>query len=64
MKDVQLLMGIRRGVARLRDEERLYKRAMASVQKVTQVVGFDAWDQIEAEAKRRGAITPIPGRDL
>jgi hypothetical protein len=55
------------GRARVRDEQRLYERAQKLTSRVATKRGMDPYDaenQISAEARRRGPITPIPGKDI
>jgi hypothetical protein len=52
--------------ARIRDQQKLYKRLQRDVESVVKKSGADtqsAHDQIVAEAKKRGCIRGIPGKD-
>jgi len=68
VRATQLLMGVRHGGrVRLQDEERLYKRMRAAIEKVAKKYNADLVDvsvQVESEARHRGAITPMLGKDL
>jgi hypothetical protein len=51
----------------IRDQRRLYNRMMAAAKRVADRAGIDvgaAAEQIAREAKRRGCITPTPGKDV
>lgn len=52
--------------ARVRDQQRLYERMQRNVEAVARKAGMDTdstHEQIIAEAKRRGCIAPLPGKD-
>ncbi len=52
---------------RIADQQRLYNRMttkIAAVAKRRKMDTLDAHDQIVKEAKRRGGICPLPGKDL
>lgn len=64
--DMQRYLGAL-GKVRVRDEQRFYDRAMKSVRKIAERTGMDVedvWDQVEAEARRRGTTLPMPGKDF
>jgi len=55
------------GHARVRDQQKLYTRAMRLTDKVATKRGMDAndaHDQLTREARRRGPICPMPGKDI
>lgn len=62
----QLYMG--KGLTcRIRDEQKLYRRAQAATARVAKKRGMDVYEaerQITAEARRRGGICPMPGKDI
>ena len=48
-------------------QQKLYARATRAVDRVVKATGLsrgNAWSQIEAEARRQGAIRPVPGQHL
>ncbi len=50
----------------VKTQQRFYTRMDKAISAVAQKSGVDrqsAWNQIQAEAKRRGCITPVPGKD-
>jgi hypothetical protein len=52
---------------RISDEQKLYARMMKAIANVAKKRGMDegdAYRQITAEARRRGGITPMPGKDI
>lgn len=51
----------------IRDQQRLYARMLTAAKRVADRAGIDvgsAAEQIAREAKRRGCITPTPGKDV
>lgn len=51
----------------IRDQQRFKVRIDKFVDKIVKSTGNDdknVWDQLEAEAKKRGVITPTPGKDF
>ncbi len=55
------------GQVRVRDEQRLYKRVSAHVEKISVKGCLDAgdvWDQLSSEAQRRGIRMAVPGKDI
>lgn len=48
----------------VRDQQKLYTRMRRALDAVTQKYGDDAERQILGEAKRLGAILPVPGKDV
>lgn len=53
--------------ARPRDEQKLYAKARKAVDKAAADHGMtelSAWEQVEAEARKRGKIRPMPGKDI
>lgn len=68
VKAVQLLLGSRRGATmRVRDEQKLHDRAWKLVRGIATITGMDeidVWNQVEAEARKRGLKTPLPGMDI
>ena len=66
VKEMQIYLGSI-GRTRLPDEQKLYKRAMKSCEKVSDESGVSldsVFSQVEAEARRRGAVMPSPGRHI
>lgn len=52
---------------RIRDEQKLYQRAVKLTEKVATKRNMDPHEaerQITAEARRRGGICPMPGKDI
>ena len=52
---------------RLSDEQKLYRRMNSKIAAVAKRRGMDegdAYRQIMDEAKRRGGIMPMPGKDI
>ena len=67
IRDMRLLLGGRRARMRIRDEERLQSRVKKHVDDIVQITGMDptdVWNQLENEARSRGAMTPLPGKDI
>lgn len=66
MRAAQLYIG--KGLTmRISDEQKLYSRMNRKIASVAKRHGMDeaaAYQQIMAEAKRRGGITPLPGKDV
>ena len=55
------------GWARPQDEQKLYRRATKALQRIEMMTGLDAsnvWGQIEAEARKRGVVRPMPGHHI
>lgn len=53
--------------ASVRDQDKLYRRAKRAVDAICKRYGMEVahcWNQVEAEAKRRGPIRPMPGKDF
>ena len=53
--------------ARIRDQQKLYNQKERVVDRVAAVSGMDrivVSEQIDAEARRRGCITPLPGHHI
>jgi hypothetical protein len=51
----------------VRDQQKLYARAHAAAARIAKAKGMDVYNvtvQLEQEAKRRGALMPMPGRDI
>lgn len=51
----------------LRDQQRLYARTMHEVDRLvdqTKLTRADVWDQVATEARARGLVLAIPGRDI
>lgn len=51
----------------MRVQQRLYDRAQAAARRIAAKTGADAGDvgrQLGDEARRRGCITPMPGKDI
>lgn len=66
VKVMQLYLGSVDYVS-VRDQERLYRRAMKQVEKIADQTGqlsSDIWSSIEGEARRRGPVRPLLGKDL
>jgi len=51
----------------IRDQQRLHTRMMSAINRVAAKAGISetsAFEQITAEARRRGCPTPTPGKDI
>lgn len=68
VRDMQVYLGASRpGTVRVRDAQKLYDRVRKKVDRIADKAGISvesAWDQIEAEARRRGVVSPMPGKDF
>lgn len=68
VKAMQLYLGIACDPrARLRDEQKLRARVarkVATIVKSTGNTDDNVWNQLENEARRRGKICPLPGKDI
>lgn len=68
VKALQLYAGASNANAcRIGDQQKLYRRAQAKVEAVIKATGVDAtdaWEQLGAEARRRGSICPMSGKDI
>ena len=67
VKAAQLYHGSAREHMRIKDEQKLYDRMQRKIDAVARRRGIDrnaAYEQIVGEAKRRGGITPVPGKDI
>lgn len=65
VKAVQLYAGSTS--CRIHDSQRLFTRMHAKIDAVVKATGMDRDDahaQIAAEARRRGPICPMPGKDI
>lgn len=65
VKAAQLYFGCNGHVA-IRDEQKLYGRLRKRVAAVAEKRGVseeDAYGQIAREARKRGAVCPLPGKD-
>lgn len=66
VKEMQLYMGSQ-NYASIRQQEKLYARFTKSANQIAGATGMllaDVWRQLEAEARKRGAIRPQPGKDI
>ena len=55
------------GYVRARDEERLFKRAEAVADRIAKRMCVEAdavWSELAREARKRGSIRPIVGKDF
>lgn len=55
------------GKVNIRDQQRLYDRMMAKIDSVVKKRSLDrqqAHETIVGEAKKRGGVCPIPGKDM
>ena len=66
--DMQVYLGANRSpTRRIRDTQRLYDRVRRKVDRIADKAGIppdSAWSQIETEARSRGIISPMPGKDF
>lgn len=65
VRAMQLYMGSEG--ARIRDQQKLYNRAHKLAESVAAKTGLssmEVWEQVGAEAQRRGALRPMPGKDI
>lgn len=63
----QLYIGRGAGTCRISDEQKLYNRAQRAIAKVAKKRNMDVYEaerQITNEARRRGGICPLPGKDI
>jgi hypothetical protein len=55
------------GKTRIRDQQKLYNRAIKKIEAIAKKAGMDfedAFDQISAIADKRGPVVPVPGKDI
>lgn len=66
VKAMQLYLGSV-DYASLRSQQRLYDRVMRRAHALASSTGISTnsvWEQLQAEAQRRGVVRPLPGRDM
>jgi hypothetical protein len=66
VKAAQVYIGCE-GQVRVRDEQKLYTQMRKAITRVADhyaIAEHDAAHQVTEEAKRRGPICPIPGKDV
>jgi len=52
---------------RIRDQQKLYERANRACERIAKSKGMnvsDVVEQVSREASKRGAIIPLPGKDI
>lgn len=66
VKSMQLYLGSL-DKTRIKDQEKLRRKVDSNIERICKITNMDfsdAWDQIEMEAKKRGKIIPVPGKDI